>query len=295
MKHLIRAVFRRLIGTQNVRRITQLKAKHDMPGFALLEQNKKFHNLHSGKRCFILGNGPSLKNVDFSSLKDEITFSVNQLPRNPNFPLLHTNYHFWADARFFDLRADRPEDIELLQVMKNVATQDNTPIVFYKLAAYPMVKKYELDKKLNIFYYGEYRTSRKNALKHQVDFTQFVPGFSTVVHYIICMAVYMGFKEIYLLGCDCSGFITTAQAKLQNASAAEYSYRISENEKKRMERVAKQTSIISELTWYVNMFKDYEYLDQYCKHYDVKLFNATEGGLLESIPRVHLKDVLVKK
>lgn len=32
-----------------------------------------------GKRCFIIGNGPSLKNMDLSPLKDEYTFGLNRI------------------------------------------------------------------------------------------------------------------------------------------------------------------------------------------------------------------------
>ena len=34
---------------------------------------------HKGKRCFIIGNGPSLKNTDVSKLKDEYTFGMNRI------------------------------------------------------------------------------------------------------------------------------------------------------------------------------------------------------------------------
>ena len=33
---------------------------------------------HSGERCFIIGNGPSLKNTDLSKLKDEFTIGMNR-------------------------------------------------------------------------------------------------------------------------------------------------------------------------------------------------------------------------
>lgn len=38
-----------------------------------------FRNKHLGKRCFIIGNGPSLKKMDLSILKDEITFGLNRI------------------------------------------------------------------------------------------------------------------------------------------------------------------------------------------------------------------------
>ena len=36
-------------------------------------------NIHKGKRAFIIGNGPSLKQTDLSKLKTEITFGMNRI------------------------------------------------------------------------------------------------------------------------------------------------------------------------------------------------------------------------
>ena len=36
-------------------------------------------NIHKGKRAFIIGNGPSLKQTDTSKLKNEITFGMNRI------------------------------------------------------------------------------------------------------------------------------------------------------------------------------------------------------------------------
>lgn len=36
-------------------------------------------DIHHGQRCFIIGNGPSLKNTDLSRLKDEFTFGMNRI------------------------------------------------------------------------------------------------------------------------------------------------------------------------------------------------------------------------
>jgi len=38
---------------------------------------QQFRDKHKGERCFIIGNGPSLRNTDISLLEDEITFGVN--------------------------------------------------------------------------------------------------------------------------------------------------------------------------------------------------------------------------
>lgn len=36
------------------------------------------NNIYKGKRCFILGGGPSMANLDFSKLKNEITIGINK-------------------------------------------------------------------------------------------------------------------------------------------------------------------------------------------------------------------------
>ena len=34
----------------------------------LIQTNEKYRNIHDGERCFIIGNGPSLKNVNLSRM-----------------------------------------------------------------------------------------------------------------------------------------------------------------------------------------------------------------------------------
>lgn len=39
----------------------------------------RYKDIHRGERCFIIGNGPSLKNTDLSKLKGEYTFGMNRI------------------------------------------------------------------------------------------------------------------------------------------------------------------------------------------------------------------------
>lgn len=38
-----------------------------------------YKDIHKGKRCFIIGNGPSLKQTDLSRLRNEYTFGLNRI------------------------------------------------------------------------------------------------------------------------------------------------------------------------------------------------------------------------
>lgn len=46
---------------------------------ASLKLLQSYRDIHRGKRCFIIGNGPSLKQMDLSHLRDEITFGLNRI------------------------------------------------------------------------------------------------------------------------------------------------------------------------------------------------------------------------
>ena len=63
-----------------VRRLPELPAAYLHPWRR--ESNRRLaelKNIHRGKRAFIIGNGPSLKQTDLSKLKDEITFGMNRV------------------------------------------------------------------------------------------------------------------------------------------------------------------------------------------------------------------------
>lgn len=153
-----------------------------------------------------------------------------------------------------------------------------------------MVKQFQLGKELNINYFqqGWYYISEK----HDVDFTKFTPAFSSVVHYLICLAVYMGFKEIYLLGCDCTSIVTIIDNYLGKGENAQYAYAISANEKRRMEKVQQLTKVRDELQSTIRLFDDYERLLRYCTARGVSLYNATNPTLLDTVPKVDINEVL---
>jgi hypothetical protein len=46
---------------------------------ASIERLTELKDCHAGKRCFIIGNGPSLKQTDLTKLRDEYTFGMNRI------------------------------------------------------------------------------------------------------------------------------------------------------------------------------------------------------------------------
>jgi len=63
-----------------IRRLPQIPAAYLHPWRReSIRHLAELKNVHKGKRAFIIGNGPSLKQTDLSKLKNEITFGMNRI------------------------------------------------------------------------------------------------------------------------------------------------------------------------------------------------------------------------
>lgn len=254
----------------------------------ILKENKKVKNRVKDGRCFILGNGPSMKSQDLSFLKDEAVFTVNQIARNEQFKYLHPVAHFWMDYVFFKEDYQGNADPELLKCFKKAAM--SAEMCFYPLEKEEFIKKNMLSQNA---YFIKQKLKTYEGFREKIDFTKVIPGFSTVVHYAICMALYMGYKEIYLLGCDGTSILSSINAVLEKENCT-YSYEVDEKEKKRMEEMVKNASITDYAYSYYSSLKEYEILLKYCNRSGVKLINCTAETALDMIPKMKYEVVVNK-
>ena len=238
----------------------------------------------------MLGNGPQLSSIDFSELENEFVFTVNQIARKQGFEKLKTNFHVWADPFFFKLDLEKQEDKELFNQMLNIKKGNNNPICFFPLDSKDFVEK-NIGNSLKTSYFLPCYSIRFR-MKKRINFCSVTPSFYTVVQHAIALAIYMGFKEIYLLGCETSNIITSLNTRMNCFDPSSYSYELTENEKNRMKKVSKMTSIADDLYNNLNVFEDYSYLKQYCIRRGVKLVNCTEHSLIECLEYIPFKKVL---
>lgn len=155
--------------------------------FPMLED---FVGRHKGERCFVVGNGPSLNEIDMTKLKDEVTFGSNRVFLG--FEKWGFNFTYWG-------MEDRLQ-VEGYHDEYEVGIPDETP----KFIPFDYVT---FSKMPNTTYmpllYGNGRTfpgglkfpafsDRPDCLFH---------GF-TITFSLIQLAALMGFSEIYLIGTD---------------------------------------------------------------------------------------------
>lgn len=258
----------------------------------LLNQNSIFKNRHKGERCFILGNGPSLKSDNLRLLQGENVFTVNQAYRNPDFLFIAPKYHFWVDQNFFEIDKGRPEDLELLECMKKCATSSNSIACFYPIEQYGFVKENGLliDKRTFFIKPILHMGDVKNFTS---DISKLTYSFGTVVQNVIVSAIYMGFSEIILLGCDSTGIINTLNASLKKLND-EYGYEVSDNEKMRMERMVARAKVVDYAYSYYMTLRGFCYLQQVCASKEIALINCSATTVLDMIPRKRLTEILKK-
>lgn len=258
---------------------------------AELARNRHLKDTKKGKRCFILGNGPSLRDEDLAQLANEDVFTVNQAARHPQFAALKSGVHFWADPSFFVVDENKTEDLELLDVMKAINTEGNRPMCFFPIKQYDFVKKFRLDESLNVHYFYSVDLFEE-YYQGEIDFCGSCPAFCTVVMWCIALAVYMGYSEIYLLGIDTTSIMVNIKSYLKQNDSDDYAYNVGENEKKRLESQLQRQSLETQALSFYRVLQEYGALHRYCQKRNIRLVNCSSVSLVSTLPRQSLTSVL---
>ena len=222
---------------------------------------------HKGKRCFIIATGPSLRIDDVEMLKDEITIGVNSL------------------YRLFDKTDFRPTYYTVLDPdgQRNVEEHLNDYSSFCTEHMFFNPIRKSKNKKINYISIC-YQNHWYNVFTPGFDYLKNLKYTSNVMKYIydkytitnaaIELAIYMGCKEIYLLGVDCN--YTGPKIYFDDLKKATHE----EREKGYYTQKA--------------MMAGYKFMEYETRKRGVHIFNATRGGLLEEFDRVDFDSLFEK-
>lgn len=147
-----------------------------------------YKDSHLGERCFIIGNGPSLKKMDLSRLKDEYTFGMNRIYLLFNELTFTTTYYLSVNDLVIEQCA---EDILSLQMPKFLSWRSRG---FIQAVLGESVLP--TDPSLS-FLYTTY-TGRKFA--HDARHRMWEGA--TVTYVALQLAFHMGFNQVILIGVD---------------------------------------------------------------------------------------------
>lgn len=156
------------------------------------DELRRFYNIHTGERCVIIGNGPSLNLLDLRRLANEYTIGVNGI-------------FYAAEVMGFDLNYYVVED--------SMVVNDNLAAIQQYRAGhkfFPSIYRDLISKEANVTFFN---LNQSFYLKGSPTYC--IPRFSTdgasrffsgqsVTIVNLQLAYYMGFAEVILIGMDFS-------------------------------------------------------------------------------------------
>ena len=164
----------------------------------ILARNKQFKNLHAGESCYIFGNGISLKEMDLSKFNDKISIGCNFIWLHNEFDSLNVKYYCEIEPfKYYPIwksrSSGRMEWNPLASLQKKV--QKNYPDIFF----FTSLSNIFAIHGRNVHYLHHFDIKEFSRESFQMDQMLYYRGS---LHVMIGMAIYMGFKSAYLVGCD---------------------------------------------------------------------------------------------
>ncbi|MBU6158092.1 MAG: DUF115 domain-containing protein [Bacteroidetes bacterium] len=148
----------------------------------ILSQKKLsyYQDLHKGKRCFLIANGPSLKSMNLHLLKNEITFGLNRIYLLKDELNFEPTYHIISNEfvlRQFKDDFNQINSVKFYNWSERKLFSNNTDINFVR-----------------------YRFSIND--KFSTNPLSGLYGGGTVTFAALQLIFFMGFDEVYILGLD---------------------------------------------------------------------------------------------
>lgn len=146
---------------------------------------KTLKDAYRGKRIFVIGNGPSLNKTPLNLLKYEYTFGVNGIYRLYDKIDWKPTFYTITDRRVI---SDIYKDVNAL-----------TSSIFFFDEKFRGLLREDKD---TFYFSSRLKGDNSNDQYFSYDISKNIRHSNTVVGWAIQIASYMGFEEIYLIGCD---------------------------------------------------------------------------------------------
>lgn len=229
---------------------------------------EKLKGRFSGKRCFIIGNGPSLKATDLDKLKNEYTFAFNRI------------YYIFNQTEWRPTFYCTQDEKIVRNSLDEIKNRIETPYVF---APINLKWYYGLDLNTKYYFCQKQAESESECPEFLEEIPKKIGIGNTVAYTAIQIAIYMGFKQIYLLGVDHSFHISQDMFGniIVDKTAKDYFCEAYNKDKDSLFIPKLDVSTLA----YVSAYR-------YARYHGVEIYNATRGGKLEIFPRVEF-DALI--
>lgn len=219
----------------------------------------EIRGIHKGKRAFIICNGPSLKAKDLDKIEvnQDISFASNKIDKFFTQTKWRPTYYTVMDEGY---------QYRLLETMNTIPAK----IKFFRKESFITTRKV----KGNCIFIDT--NGDRKLLKEPMfseNCTEVLYTIATVTYAMLQLAVHMGIKEIYIIGCDNAyGIEKDKDGNIIQKNIQSYF------------EGSNQNDVIAVAIWEMNIA--YQFARKYADAHGIKIYNATRGGYLEVFERV---------
>ena len=244
----------------------------------LLNRNQVFKNKHMGRRCFVIGNGPSLNKQDLSLLSNEITVVMNHFYKHPVIEKWQPKYYCFSDPLLFSVSTYAEN---FYQNLRQKVHSSKFLLPVYAKNVVENQKWLPVDRT----YYAAYRGTLSNGLNYNIDLTESIPGVQSTSQLAIMWALYMGCSPIYLIGLDHDWLGYRGMDKHFYAEKTIENSLEAHNGDLGPMRYQKKLELVL-LSW-----NGYNNLSAYTSQEGIKIINLTNGGFLDVFERMNYESI----
>jgi hypothetical protein len=258
--------------------LSEPKQQNEM--LPIVQRNITYKDIHKGKRCFIFCNGPSVNKQNLLPLKDEIVFSVSSGYLHKDYHVINPRYHLVP--RVIYEGSPFTEDVAK-KWFSEMDSKLGDAEIFLSVTEKELVERNNLftNKKVNYIYFDN--DSPIDRVE-PIDIAVGSPCVQSVPIMCLIVAMYMGFKEVYLLGTDHDSFRTGDYKYSYTPTVfAERNFNIEGD---------KVQSLYEELRGCAILWEQYRAMRKIADANKITILNATHGGALDEFERVNLDEVL---
>lgn len=274
-----------LIQFQNKIKLSQKKEFYNQK-IIELNRNAQLYNKHEGDRCFLIATGSSINNQNLKLLKNEILFSLSRFYYHKDYMFLKPKYQISSGYKMHKIAESIAE--AFFKEFSEKCISEN--IFFDYMDKEYVSKNNKISSSERTFYYSA-NLPFSYLLDNKIDLTKSICAYQNIFILSIQIAIYMGFKEIYLLGADHDWILKY----YSNESIYFYeNNNLSKNEDSVNDSWKKHENIFPILESYYKKWQHYISLKNYAEANHIKIYNATDGGMLDVFQRVSFQDIKFK-
>ena len=248
-----------------------------------LKKNVELKDKYNNKRIFILGSGSSILLYDLKVLNNEYVMTQNSFHMHKDISYVDPNIH--CVVPYYQSNKEISIWVDYIADMK--ARMPNS-LFFWGLNTKALIDKYHEDISAKS-YYIRTKYNLLTLKKAKVNISKTIMTIPTVLTQCLTVAIYLGFKEIYLLGFDLDQICHT------NDQTYGRFYGMSKITETEFEKDANQRLDVETTdgwyTWWL-MNKQFFLIKHFADQNNINIINGTQGGILSYFKREPIENII---